>query len=206
MLQRLGRTIVLANSVIYIHDTLARLSLSSLPLQTSILVLLVRAYTSCSRLRRPLTFTEPPVDTMVLTGTLLRASTVDGMIPTDSEVESANVVRTCGDVCEVCTELALLLIEVVRRNRVVTFCDVTVPACTGRRTFGMSVVDEFRAARGMSTLLSVAVETRPKDVRVTVSRLTDVTRLKNGPVVSMFPTKPSICKPGLTAKIMPSSQ
>jgi hypothetical protein len=206
MLQGLGRTIVWANSVIYIHDTLARLSLSSLPPQTSILVLLVRAYTSYSRLRRPMTFTEPPVDIMVLTGTLLRASTVNGMIPTDSEVVSANVVRTCGDVCEVCTELALSLMEVVGKNRVVTFCDVTVPACTGRRTFSMSVVDEFRAARGMLTPLSVAVETRPEDVRVTVSRLADVTRFENGPIVSMFPTKLSICKPGLTAKIMPSSQ
>lgn len=158
------------------------------------------------------------MNTALLTGRLLSASTVEGTISTAAEVVDISVIRDDGDVC-VKPKLVVMGVAEGREDAGPKPCDVAavivsdfivsdfiVSACPGRRTSGAAVLNEFKATKGMSTPLNVAVERMPEDVKVTVSRLTDVTRLDSGPIVSMFPTKLSICKPGLIAKIMLSSQ
>jgi hypothetical protein len=80
------------------------------------------------------------------------------------------------------------------------------PSWDGSKTFGMVALAEVSAAKGMSMLLKVVVETIPEVVNVTVSVPSEVTRLDNGPAVSMLLTNGSMSKPGLIAKIMPISQ
>lgn len=78
--------------------------------------------------------------------------------------------------------------------------------CPGSKTSGTVALEDVNAASGRSTSLKVAVSRAPEDVSVTVSKLTEVTRLGSGPTESILFTNGSISKPGLIANIMPSSQ
>jgi hypothetical protein len=199
MLQRLIRTI---NSYTWYLTNIA----SAVPSAEFHLILLDKTYNFRTRFWRPLSCTKPPVDTALLNGRFLSASTVKGTIPTTSKVVDVSVIRN-----NVYVKSKLVVVEVAEGKIDVgpKPCDVAVIMVSiylGRRTLGAVVLNEFKATKGMSTPLNVAVKIIPKDVKVTVSRLMDVTRLNSDLIISMFPTKLSIYKPGLIAKIMLSSQ